>query len=268
MSITNSIQQRRSIRSYTGEPLSKEVADNINEYIATLKAPFGANVRINLIRTNVGSESTKLGTYGFIKGASDFLTLAYKEQTLSKEGAGYVFEQVILHCTELGLGTCWLGGTFNRKDFAEQLQLSADEHLGIVSPVGYISDKQHFIERLIIGADKKHRSREPFETRFFNANFDNPLSKTDAGIYAQPLEMLQIAPSANNKQPWRVILDNGKVHFYYVSSLGGFAAIDMGIALCHFAETCKEVGIAGKLEALPDVPQYKNVTYSVSWISE
>jgi nitroreductase len=266
MSTIENIQQRRSVRSYTGEPLSKEHAGSITNFISELKAPFGANVRISLIRGSLGTGPVKLGTYGWVKGASDFLTLVYEEKPLAEEAAAYVFEQVILYCTGLGLGTCWLGGAFSRKDFGGQVQLQPGERLRVVSPVGTPSDKKRiFIESVIVGAEKNHRSRQPFETRFFQTNFDLPLLKEDTGIYSQPLEMVRISPSANNKQPWRVILDKGKVHFYHCYSLGGFSATDMGIALCHFAETCRELDIAGRMEALPDAPQYKNATYSVSW---
>ncbi|MDZ7838929.1 MAG: nitroreductase family protein [Actinomycetota bacterium] len=61
-----------------------------------------------------------LGTYGIIKGAKYFIG-----GTINKNDKrnyclvdfGYVFEKIILFITDLGLGTCWLGGTFNKKVF-------------------------------------------------------------------------------------------------------------------------------------------------------
>lgn len=59
--------------------------------------------------------------------------------------------------------------------------------------------------------------------------------------------MVRLAPSAVNKQPWRVVLDKNGVHFYlkrtkgYVSEAAGdLQKIDLGIALCHFALAAKE----------------------------
>lgn len=101
MSIIESILRRRSVRSYTGEALREEHASRLEAYIAGLEAPFGAQARIQLIHTDTPAGKAKLGTYGVIGGARDFLTLAYKKEPLAEESAAYVFEQVLLFCTSM-----------------------------------------------------------------------------------------------------------------------------------------------------------------------
>jgi nitroreductase len=268
MSIIEVIEQRKSIRSYTGEPLSREHIERITRYIAGLQAPFGTNARIELIHSLIGTEPVKLGTYGFIGGASDFLVLVLEEGSLAEEGAAYLFEQVILFCTELGLGTCWLGGAFSRKDFGRQLNLKANEKLRIVSPVGYISSKKRFSE-IFTNAKKHHVSRKPFSSLFFHRDFTMPLTEELAGIYRQPLEMVRRAPSANNRQPWRIVLDKDVLHFCQHSSMmsGGFTSIDLGIALCHFEQTCRELNIAGRFEVL-NISLGKREKYCISWVAD
>ena len=266
-SIIEQIKNRRSVRSYTGEPLSGEHKQLILNYIASLQAPFGVKARINLIHTNTDNGKVKLGTYGFVGGASDFLTLVYEESPLADEGSAYLFEQVVLFCTELGLGTCWLGGSFSRKNFGNQLVLQPNEKLRIVSPVGYTSDKKRLWET-ISGSDKNHASRKPFGTYFFDNDFSQPLSEEKAGDFRIPLEMVRIAPSANNSQPWRIVLQKDTVHFYYRPAMGGFSAIDLGIAICHFEQTCRELSISGEFEVLnasiiPLAP--KDCQYVISW---
>jgi nitroreductase len=267
MSVIETIKQRRSVRGYTGEPLSKEHTGCIEQYISGLEAPFGANVRIRLIHTKTATGNVKLGTYGVIGGAGDFLTLAYGQGPLVEESAAYVFEQVILFCTSLNLGTCWLGGAFSRKDFGGQTDLNPGEKLHIVSPAGYAGGRKRFWDSFI-GAEGKHHSRKPFGSLFFYRDFATPLTAEAAGIYLQPLEMVRLAPSANNQQSWRVTLDEGALHFYYRKSLAGFNAIDLGIALCHFGETCRELALRGHFEPLTTAPQHKDATYSVSWVAE
>ena len=269
MTIIETIEKRKSVRNYTGEPLRKEHITLITDYIAGLKAPFGApSVRIQLIHTRQENGRAKLGTYGFIGGASDFLTLVYEKDSsfpLIEEAAAYTFEQLILFCTGLGLGTCWLGGAFSRKDFSEPVQLKTDEILRIVSPVGYINPKIRLSETLL-GSKGKHLSRKPFESLFFQGDFNTPLSKETAGVYEKPLEMVRIAPSANNQQPWRIVFDGKFLHFYQHLSMIGFTAIDLGIALCHFEQTCKELDIAGKFEVLNNkAPEKKGEKYVISW---
>jgi nitroreductase len=269
MTLIETIEQRRSIRNYTGEPLREEHKTLITDYIDTLKAPFDApSVRINLIHNQQEAGRIKLGTYGFIGGASDFLTLVFEKESpfpLMEEAAAYAFEQLILYCTGLGLGTCWLGGSFSRKDFAAPVNLKHDEILRIVSPVGYVNPKSRLSE-ILIGSKGKHLSRKPFESVFFQGNFHTPLSKENAGIYEKPLEMVRIAPSANNRQPWRGVLDGNRLHFYRHVSKIGFSAIDLGIALCHFEQTCKELDIPGKFEVLDgEAPDKQGEKYVISW---
>ena len=265
MTIVENIQKRRSVRTYTGKPLSEAHGAQIKQYISQLQAPFGVKARIELINAYVNDKPEKLGTYGWIKGAFDYLVLIFEEAPFAETAAAYMFEQAILYCTDLGLGTCWLGGSFNRSDFKQQIQLGANDKLRIVSPVGYASDKTRFLERYIVNAEKKHASRKPFGELFFDKSFDSPLSETQAGLYLKPFEMVRLAPSANNMQEWRVLLEDKALHFYKKPYLR-FDTFDMGIALCHFELTCKELGIEGRFEMLKDYTASDQLQYVISWI--
>lgn len=268
MTIIETIQKRRSVRTYSGEPLSDEHIAQIKRFISQTQAPFGVKVRIELIRINSGGESIKLGTYGWVKGASEYLALIYEEAPFAETAAAYWFEQVVLFCTSLGLGTCWLGGSFSRSDFKKQIDLKFNEKLKIVSPVGYQGDKKRWLlEGVIVNAEKNHATRKPFGELFFNRDFDHPLAESQAGIFAKPLEMVRLAPSANNKQEWRVVLENDILHFYKAPYIM-FDSIDIGIALCHFELTCKELSINGKFEILKSQPQNEKIAYVISWITE
>ena len=62
--------------------------------------------------------------------------------------------------------------------------------------------------------------------------------------------MVRWAPSAVNKQPWRVVVKENSAHFYlkknkgFVSdAVGNMQKIDMGIALCHFDLAAKRSGL-------------------------
>ena len=265
MSIIEAIKKRESVRTYTSENLSKDQISEIEQFIAQTKVPFRINARVIMINTVADKGAVKLGTYKFISGASNYLALVYTESPFSEEGAAYLFEQVVLHCTNMGLGTCWLGGSFSRGDFKKQIDLQPGEKLRIVSPVGYKSDKKRFIESFIKTEKQKKNPRRSFNEIFFQNDFSTPLKENRAGAFFQPLEMVRIGPSANNKQSWRVVMDNEALHFYKTPSLG-FSAINMGIALCHFEQTCIELGIKGEFKTLSNVPEGKSVQYSISWV--
>ena len=265
MNIVETIQKRHSVRTYRGEPLSDEHTALIKQYINQLKTPFGMKARIELINVNFNEKPVKLGTYGLVKGASDFLVLICEKAPFSETAGAYMFEQVILFCTNLDLGTCWIGGTFSRSDFKKQINLESNEQIRVISPVGYESDKKRFIEKYIVRSDKKHTSRKAFGELFFDENFNHPLAKSAAGQFLTPLEMVRLAPSANNKQEWRVVLQNSSLHFYK-KPYPMFDTIDMGIALCHFELTCRKLAIGGHYEQLTNYPTNDELKYVTSWI--
>lgn len=263
MTIVEAIRARHSVRTYTNTPLSEKDAAELSAYISSLTPPFGAKARIALIHVQDGGEAVKLGTYGVIKGASAYLALIHREGPLVEESAGYMFEQAVLKCTQMGLGTCWLGGTVNRSDFVRQANMTEGEHLLLVSPVGYPADKPRFIERMM-RAGAKSGSRKPFDELFFDGGFDKPLTEEGAGAYLTPLEMVRLAPSASNSQPWRAVVSGEHVDFYYKKA-SGFSGFDLGIALCHFELSCRELGVKGSFEVDKTIVAYDKNIYVISW---
>ena len=85
---------------------------------------------------------------------------------------------------------------------------------------------------------------------------------------------MRLAPSAVNKQPWRVAVCGNEAHFYekqskgYVSGDGwDIQKIDMGIALCHFELTAKECGLDVAFEiAEPELHPGDDTHYIASYV--
>ena len=128
MEFTNSvidlIKIRRSIRSYKDDNLKQEDKKNIIDFIKkNHNNIFGCKLRFNFIdASDLNPDDLKnLGTYGIINGAKYFIggTINKNDnRNYCLVDFGYVFEKIILFITDLGLGTCWLGGTFNKKGFS------------------------------------------------------------------------------------------------------------------------------------------------------
>lgn len=265
MSVIQLIQKRKSVRSFAPTPVGEKVLNLLKNQIDQLSAPFEAQARVEILSSEKGDQSVKLGTYGVIRGAKHFLALILQEGPMAEVGGGYLFEEVILFCTQLGLGTCWLGASFKAKDFLGQIELKEKERLTLISPVGYASEKRSTIDSLMrIGAGSDRR--KPFESLFFNHSFHNPLTPKEAGPYQIPLEMVRLAPSGSNKQPWRIVKEQHTFHFYH--QVSRFSLNDLGIALCHFELTCKELQINGKFSFQENVPQAQGLEYVISWVGE
>jgi nitroreductase len=199
-----------------------------------------------------------LGTYGFIRGEAGFLVGAVRRSERHLEEFGYRHEELVLLCTDLGLGSCWLGGSFTQGSFAARISAKPEEEVPAVAAVGRMDDSErarHSPSRRLIGSER----RLPWEILFFRDGFHEPLDRTIAGKYATALEMVRLAPSASNKQPWRVVRSGANWHFYLQRTRGyrkgivqrmmGVAdlqRLDMGIAMCHFARTAGELGLQGE----------------------
>jgi len=271
------IRKRYSVRTYSGEALSQDLIEWVREEISNLSNPFGVKVNFRLLTSDGTTvpdlDPAKLGTYGIIKGARNHIGATINEKVPALEALGYEFEKLILRLTAHGLGTCWLGGTFNRSQFTQAMGVKEGELFPIVSPIGYPSKKRSLPDSFIRFVAKGDK-RKPWDQLFFSGDPDHPLSESDAGGYKIPLEMVRLGPSASNKQPWRIIKHQDAYHFYkartpgYGQALGyDIQSIDMGIAMCHFHLTAIEKGLSGRFEQLADPPIERiEWEYHYTWI--
>jgi len=215
-SITEIISERTSVRNYKSEEISKELKDKLVNYISNIEGPFNEKVHYKIIDKSNISDATggKIGTYGVIKGAPSYIIGKVENGKMNLEQFGYTLEKIVLYATSLGLGTCWLGGTFKRTSFENIINLKDNEMLPAVTPIGYIEKKKRLLDTVMrLGAGSNNR--KDWNELFFNKNFDNPLEKNEKESYLKAMEMVRIAPSASNKQPWRIVKDNNK---YYSSN--------------------------------------------------
>lgn len=67
-----------------------------------------------------------------------------------------------------------------------------------------------------LGAD----TRFPFETLSFRNTFQEPLLPKSAGRFRDALEMVRLAPSAGNKQPWRIVICDGADTAFFAGDPG------------------------------------------------
>ena len=126
-----------------------------------------------------------------------------------------------------------------------------------VAAVGYAAHGSLEKDRIRRMAGRTPR-RPPAEL-FFDGTLGAPLFPYGAGAYAGALEAVRWAPSASNRQPWRVVRTPSGWHFFLertkgygkgtlvftVLRLADLQRIDLGIALCHFELVAREAGLDG-----------------------
>jgi hypothetical protein len=280
--ITEVIKQRFSCRAYQDKPITEEHQRLMREFMGSHHiGPLGTQSRFILIAaTESDRKSLKgLGTYGFIKNAAGFIVGAMDTGEKDLEDYGYLLEHAILYATDIGLGTCWLGGSFTKSSFAEKVHAGAAETVPAVTAIGYIGDGT-----IVSGLIRKRAGavqRLSGEQLFFDRKFGQAISAAEAGVYAVPLEMVRWAPSASNRQPWRIVRCGNAWHFflqrikgygkgsmlYTMLRLADLQRVDMGIAMCHFELAANELGMKGVWTFDdPGIVIPRGAEYTVSWI--
>lgn len=282
--VNDLIRTRFSCRSYEDKPVHPDLLAKMEHFIQTsLQPPFASAVRFIIAAASDSArlELKNLGTYGYIIGSPAFIIGVVKEGEKGLEDFGYTLTQIILCATDLGLGTCWLGGTFTRSSFNKKIATAKDEVFPAVVALGYPAlhpGAASNLIRRVIGAER----RIQWETLFFNGTFGKSLLAEDAEAYSVPLEMLRLAPSASNKQPWRVLLQSNNLHFFLKRNPGypGFLVksllhvedmqrVDMGIAMCHFELSAREQGLKGKwVYSEPSLELPEHTEYISTWSFE
>jgi hypothetical protein len=280
-SIDDLVKRRYSCRTYVDRPLDAADRQMLSEFLASLgPGPLGSRVRFSLIAaTEKDRESLKgLGTYGFVKGAAGFIVGAVEPGPKDMEDYGHGLEQAVLAAIDLGLGTCWLGGSFTKSSFARKIGATRSEVVPAVVAVGYpAAGSRAGWARERAGSER----RLPREQLFWEEKPGEALDFTRAAGYADVLEAVRWAPSASNKQPWRVVRSGETWHFYLQRTrrygkgsavfsllrLADLQRVDMGIAMSHFELVARERRLAGRWvveqPAFDAVPA--GLEYTVSW---
>lgn len=167
------IKQRKSWRSYGSSPIEPKKMDILQQFLKQdFKGPFGFKPWFRLLNLSEYNEQYKgsLGSYGLIKGAELFVAGAVDNKDEALIDYGYCFESIILKITELGLGTCWIGGSFKKENlnkfFVERLGMSDSQIVPAISPVGYPLEKSsilHSAIKTMLKADQ----RKPWDEMFY-----------------------------------------------------------------------------------------------------
>lgn len=222
----SAIHQRISRRSYLPAPIEEEKLAVLKQEIE--KANRESGLTITLLED--GSEAFDgVKSYGMFSGVRSLIVLkGFEEIEHLREKAGYYGERLVLAATALGLGTCWVGGTFDKE--SEVFALPKGEQIVCVVTVGHVAQSS-LKEKVIRGV--MHRKTKPIEEM---VRTDRPLSPEEEAA----MELVQHAPTARNTQ---------KVVFSFfgdritagVPDDAPFDLVDLGICKLHFEIGMREL---------------------------
>ncbi len=142
METEEAIRSRRSVREFTGEPVTAGELDRLVE--AARWAPSGLNNQpwrfMKVTDRPTIAELSRLTKYrGVVAGAAAVIAVfldsgAMYDRTKDLMSAGAAVQNILLAAHDLGLGACWLGEILARRAEAEDL-LEVSEDLELVALV-------------------------------------------------------------------------------------------------------------------------------------
>lgn len=231
MDLLQAIDVRRSRRKYLTTPLPESTVTALRDLITRLDESDGVGAsrhgrgRLELVTDNGAAFDGLRRSYGMFTGVRHYVGLiADRRDPDSFEKLGYDGEIVNLTAVALGLGTCVVGGSFDRG--ACPFALSKDETVVCVIVVGQVDDAMSVRENLVRGA--MHRRSKTME------------QMTDAtppwpDWFRDGLAAARKAPSAANRQPVKFSLTDGVATAATPASNDPLMPVDLGIAKLHFA---------------------------------
>lgn len=245
--IFETIKGRKSVRTYDGRAISESDRNNIEEYMQNIANPFDIPVEFVLLDAKDNGLASPV-----LSGEELYVAGKVEKKAYADVAFGYSFEKLLLHAWTLGIGSVMIGGTMKRELFESAAKLGEGEMMPCVSPLGYPAKKRSIKESMMrkgVGAD----DRITGDKLFFDSAWGEALTPDDDMV--DIFEMVRWAPSAVNKQPWRIIQKDGVYHFYEKKDkgydkpeTGDLQKIDVGIALCHFVMGLEEAGKQANVE--------------------
>ncbi len=213
------ISNRISRRRYLQTPVAAELKTRIRAETEALNRESGLSA---VFVEDAGEAfSSMRRSYGMFSGVRSALVLKGPEHLPDlAEKIGYYGERLVLDLTDMGLGTCWVGGTFDRSHF----RIPDGEAMLCVVTVGYVEDPS-LKERLIRGA--LSRKRKPASQRLRGY-------ETAPAWVREAMEAVCLAPSAVNSQKPLFTCRDGVVTAA-VEAERDMDLVDLGIAKLHFA---------------------------------
>lgn len=201
------MRQRHTVRKFTSEPLSPELISQLNDRVRANNESLGLAISLK-----VGDESALPGALKlfFAKGVRSYFVLAGSDRPGLDEDLGYASADLMLFAQTLGLSTWWIGGTFSRKSV--ERAVPGKKVIGIVA-VGFG-----------VTSGVAHKSKTAAEV----SSYEGPAPQW----FADGVQAALLAPTALNKQCFRIVGESGKVSISENS--GTFSGADIGIVKYHF----------------------------------
>lgn len=222
------ILERHSVRSYADTPLSPEEVNAIRAQISDINSHVPA-AHFQFFTDDDSPFRGGMGSYGIFRNARNYVAAVVDTGVANAlELAGYAGEQIVLRATELGLGSCFVGGTFDNNKMPVQLRVGWKTVFIIT--LGHPEGKKRMGEKIIYSLSHR-RKMEPAD--FYDSGRSAvPLDRAEEmyPAFRNALTAVAAAPTAMNRREVRIWIGSDNMIHASVPEMTGFQPIDLGIA--------------------------------------
>lgn len=213
--LLGAMEARHSVRQYTDEPISDEVAASLEDALKTINEDHWTDLQ--LVRNEPKAFNSRMAKYGKFEGANNYIALVGPECKELREVLGYAGEKLVLYAQDLGLNTCWVGLTYKAVNRVYRVEIG-NKLEGVIA-IGY--------------GQTPGKPRKSVAPEVVAAQYADAPDWFRAGVDAALL-----APTAVNQQKFRFELTDKLSEGVPVvkarTKRGPFAKMDLGIAKLHF----------------------------------
>ncbi len=224
MDLYEAVYNRKSVRHYKMELLPQEFFRNLRKFEQGLQ-PFDPELHYSVELFNAMDGEARIRGPFRVK-APYYMVFFSEPGEYAMVNAGYLLEQIVLYMAGHGVGTCYQG-------MVKTAGLSGPAGMEPVMVVafGYAAEKLH---------------RESFRAKRLPLK-DLCVFKEDSTEELRlMLQAARLAPSAFNRQPWRFIVYQNRIHVFVrkeqrpLRAGRGRNGFDMGIMLSHMTLAAEE----------------------------
>lgn len=212
MDLQTAMRERHSVRSYFDKPIPPDVIAQLQEEIDACNREGLLSIRLFTEEPRAFDSFT--ARYGQFQGVRNYLMMSGKKASDLEERVGYYGQRIVLKATTLGLQSCWVGLTYNKR--AVKRHLGSDEKLVCAIALGYGTTQ-----------GTAHKNKD------ISTRYKLPADKAAPAWFMAGMEAAMLAPTAVNQQRFIFWLEDD-IYVRAESTGGSYSRVDLGIAKYQF----------------------------------
>lgn len=224
------LRDRHSVRAYTSQPLENGIINSLEAEISFINT-HAIGMHFQLFTEDTVPFDGIRRSYGLFSGVRNYIAcVADTSYSNWQQRLGFHSMQILMHAYSVGIGTCFVGATFDRKYI--QARVRVGQEMPIVIALGYEKIKENTFQSIARKIIKKQKIGA--ENLIEDPKMLSDIPKT---LYPG-LEAIALSPSARDIHPYKIRYSENKLQLLSIGK-GRFLNIDMGIAAYSFSAVCR-----------------------------